>query len=201
MDQAWTEVPKLDYGTPNSVNAWDDGYPNGGNYWIDYKTNYPNAAEIDNSGIGNTPYVIDANNSDRYPLMEPFNSTFFVLQVTPPIVSVSSPINQTYHQSSIPLVFSVDVLSPVKSVNWTGYSLDGKLNVTITGNTALTGLSSGLHNLTVYANDTYGNMGASETVTFTIPQPFPTVIVSVVSGLLVVIVVAGLMVYFKKHKR
>ena len=41
-----------------SVNTWDDGYPAGGNYWSDYQTKYPNATEIDNSGIGNTPYVI-----------------------------------------------------------------------------------------------------------------------------------------------
>jgi hypothetical protein len=35
------------------------------------------AEEMDSSGIGNKPYVIDLNNTDRYPLMEPFNSTFF----------------------------------------------------------------------------------------------------------------------------
>jgi parallel beta-helix repeat protein len=52
-----------------SANAWDDGYPSGGNYWSDYMTRYPNAAEIDGSGIWNTPYVIDANNTDHYPLM------------------------------------------------------------------------------------------------------------------------------------
>jgi parallel beta-helix repeat protein len=50
-------------------NIWDDGYPSGGNYWSDYKTRYPNAKEIDASGIWDTQYVIDANNIDHYPLM------------------------------------------------------------------------------------------------------------------------------------
>jgi len=30
---------------------------------------YPNASEIDGSGVWNTPYVINANSTDRYPLM------------------------------------------------------------------------------------------------------------------------------------
>ena len=50
-------------------NFWDNGTI--GNYWSDYQTKYPNANEIDNSGIGNTPYVIDANNIDHYPLLKP----------------------------------------------------------------------------------------------------------------------------------
>jgi hypothetical protein len=57
-----------------SPNTWDNGYPSGGNYWSDYQTRYPSAAEIDGSGIWNTPYVIDANNTDRYPLMSPWSS-------------------------------------------------------------------------------------------------------------------------------
>jgi hypothetical protein len=54
-------------------NTWDNGYPSGGNYWSDYQTKYPNATEIDSSGIWNTPYVIDGpNNIDRYPLMHAY---------------------------------------------------------------------------------------------------------------------------------
>jgi parallel beta-helix repeat protein len=46
---------------------WDSGSE--GNYWSDYLTKYPNATEKNHSGVGNTPYVIDANNVDNYPLM------------------------------------------------------------------------------------------------------------------------------------
>lgn len=54
--------------SPSSINVWDDGAGKG-NYWSDYKDSYPNAKEKDESGIYNTPYVIDDNNRDRYPLM------------------------------------------------------------------------------------------------------------------------------------
>ena len=53
-----------------STNVWDDGYPSGGNYWSDYTTRYPDAQELDDSGIWDSPYVIDGNNQDNYPLME-----------------------------------------------------------------------------------------------------------------------------------
>jgi hypothetical protein len=64
-------------------------------------------------------------------------------------------------------------------------------------------LSNGLHNVTVYANDTFGNQGASQTVTFTVavPEPFPTTLVAVASITSVTIIGIGLLVYFKKRKR
>jgi parallel beta-helix repeat protein len=55
-----------------STNIWDGGYSSGGNYWSNYETRYPNATEIDSSGIWDTPYVIDQNNVDRYPLKSTF---------------------------------------------------------------------------------------------------------------------------------
>jgi N-acetylneuraminic acid mutarotase len=121
----------------------------------------------------------------------------YVLTHTPPATTLLSPLSQTYNQSSISLVFTVN-----KAVNWTEYSLDGKQNVTLTGNTTLTELPSGLHNITIYANDTYGNIGASQTINFTISlsQPFPTATVAAVSVSVVVVIVAGALVYFKKCK-
>lgn len=51
------------------TNYWDNGRE--GNYWSDYRDRYPDAKEIDGSGIWDTPYVIDENNQDNYPLMNP----------------------------------------------------------------------------------------------------------------------------------
>lgn len=53
-----------------SVNTWDDGYPSGGNYWSDYVGNDEysgaNQDQTGKDGIWDVPYVIDANNRDRY---------------------------------------------------------------------------------------------------------------------------------------
>jgi parallel beta-helix repeat protein len=57
--------------SPYNVQIWDEGYPAGGNYWSDYSTAYPNASQIDSSGIMNVPYSIDVNNTDRNPLEKP----------------------------------------------------------------------------------------------------------------------------------
>jgi hypothetical protein len=64
-------------------NFWDDGLV--GNYWCNYSIKYPNASEIGNTGISNTPYIIDresystlmfpnAKNVDNYPLMYPYDT-------------------------------------------------------------------------------------------------------------------------------
>jgi hypothetical protein len=120
----------------------------------------------------------------------------YVPETFSPTISLLSP-SATYNVSSVPLLFTAD-----KVLGWAGYSLDGAQNVTVAGNFTLTNLPNGSHNVTVYANDTFGNLGASQTINFTIakPEPFPTATVAVVSGASAVVVVAGLLVYFKKHK-
>ena len=112
-----------------------------------------------------------------------------------PTVAIISPENQSYNSSSISLMFTVD-----KEASWMGYSLDGTYNITVTGNTTLAGLSNGLHNITVYAEDLFGNVGASETVDFTVAfVPFPTGPVVAASGVTVAVVAVGLLYYFKKR--
>jgi len=57
------------------VEYWDNGSHSGGNYWSDYLLKYPDASRVGSSGIGNTPYTINSNNTDNYPLMSPFNTS------------------------------------------------------------------------------------------------------------------------------
>jgi len=105
--------------------------------------------------------------------------------------------NTTYSQNSLPLNFTVD-----EKVGWVGYSLDGEANVTFTGNMTLSGLDYGSHSLVIYANDTVGNMGATENVNFTIKRPevFPIALVIAVSVAVALVAAAGLLVISKKRK-
>jgi N-acetylneuraminic acid mutarotase len=136
------------------------------------------------------------------PLYSNEQYTPFGYGTIPPDVAVVSPEYGSYNSSSVSLTFSVSRLAL-----WLGYSLDGQENVTVSGNTTITGLSNGLHNVTVYAKDEFGNTGFSETAFFTIsvapePQstePFPTALV-VASVVLVAVIGIGLLFYFKKRK-
>lgn len=121
---------------------------------------------------------------------------FTVNDGNPPIISNLSLENKTYNQDNLPLNFTVD-----EPTSWIGYCLDGQDNVTITENFTLTELPSGSHTLTIYANDTVGNMGTSSTIAFSVAEPFPTTILIVASVVTVAIVSASLLVYFKKRGR
>ncbi len=50
------------------TNVWDDGAKKG-NYWSNY-----NGADTNNDGIGDTPYKVDTQNLDNYPLMKPWSA-------------------------------------------------------------------------------------------------------------------------------
>jgi parallel beta-helix repeat protein len=59
----------------SSVNIWDhDGE---GNYWDDYTIRYPNATKL--NGIWDTPYAINDDNIDDYPIIPEFPSFLLLL--------------------------------------------------------------------------------------------------------------------------
>lgn len=84
------------------------------------------------------------------------------LDTTPPLIVIKSPRNASYNAAPIPLTFTVN-----EPLSWIGYSLDGQMNITIDGNTTLTGLSEGTHSIILYGNDTSGNMNHSDIIYFT----------------------------------
>ena len=68
---------------PDCLNTWDDGAQ--GNYWSDYT-----GTDSNGDGIGDTSYVIDPINKDRYPLMKPWGIVHdvAVINVTPSATKV-----------------------------------------------------------------------------------------------------------------
>jgi parallel beta-helix repeat protein len=62
-----TQASSLSPINVSSTNAWDNGLE--GNYWSDY-----NGTDSNQDGIGDTPYTINADNTDHYPLMGTFQS-------------------------------------------------------------------------------------------------------------------------------
>ncbi len=114
----------------------------------------------------------------------------------PPHITVLSPQTETYNTSFVPLDFTVSEQSSKIE-----YSLDGRNNVTISGNTTLAWLANGDHNLTVYAVDETGNTGASGTLTFNVAAPFPLVPVAAAVVVAAAIVAAGLLLYNRKRRK
>jgi hypothetical protein len=115
----------------------------------------------------------------------------FTIDTTPPRISIE---NITYETPSIPLNFTIS--GPVSQII---YSLDGEGNVTVSRNITLSGLSNGAHNVTVYAIDEAGNIGASEIIYFSVDVHFPTTFIAAISASIAIVGV-GLLVYFKKRK-
>jgi hypothetical protein len=108
------------------------------------------------------PVTTDENRMNTYVLQAP--------APTPPTISVLFPENTTYPAKNLSLSFVTN-----EPTAWVAYSLDGQENVTILQNTTIPDLPDGSHHITVYANDTQGNMGVSETVHFSTDTTPPNI--------------------------
>jgi len=86
-------------------------------------------------------------------------------------IEIQSPKNNMiYATNSIPLNFTIST-----AASWIGYSLDGQANVTISGNTTLTDLQDGWHDVIVYAKGDCGKTGASCKVNFAVDTTPPNI--------------------------
>ena len=121
---------------------------------------------------------------------------------TNPIITFPPSQNSNFTDSSLPLNFTVD--HPVSEIT---YCLDGQENIPISGNTTLTGLSKGQHNVTVYATDADGYNGESDTLLFNVNAPefaeFSVVTLIIASVVLAVLVIAciSVLVFRRKQKQ
>jgi hypothetical protein len=96
-------------------------------------------------------------------------------------------MNTTYQTTSVPITFTV-----TETPLWIGYSLNGQRNVTITGNTTLSGLAEGTYHLTVYVTDPVGNTGGSPEVFFNIQSQQELELPNVPTWFVAVTVIIGI---------
>jgi len=69
-----------------SRGIWDNGYPSGGNYWSNYNGSDIYEGKDQNvtgeDGIGDSPYIIDNFNMDKYPLIKPWGEGIPIAKFT-----------------------------------------------------------------------------------------------------------------------
>jgi hypothetical protein len=124
---------------------------------------------------------------------------FSVGDTEPPHITLNGINNATFNQTSIPLTFNAN-----EATSWVSYCLDNGTQTTITGNTTLT-VTLGNHTIIMYANDTKGNLGQSETAHFSVLMPEGLDLQPSGAGILVAVVlavvVAGGILVFCLRKR
>jgi parallel beta-helix repeat protein len=194
----------------NSTNTWDDGYPSGGNYWsnytgVDLKSGpYQNLTGSD--GIGDTPYVIDSNNTDHYPLMGPFHTfnvgTWKGVAYSVDTVSNSTITNLSFNQLAKTITFYVTGKSGTTGFCRVAISkklMSGSWTVTVNGTQVLPPNLS----ITTDANYTYIYFTyhhSTETVqiisTSTIPEFQPSMLLP----LFMIITLIGAIIFKRKRK-
>jgi parallel beta-helix repeat protein len=106
-----------------SINLWDAGYASGGNYWSDYNGTDlyggPCQNETGSDGVGDTPYIIDLQNQDNYPLMKHYPWAVHDVGITS-ITASRNIIGQGYNVSINVMVFNYD--NATETINITIYA-------------------------------------------------------------------------------
>jgi parallel beta-helix repeat protein len=151
-------------------NQWDNGYPSGGNYWSDYTYNdkfYGEFQDIFGSdGIGDTPYQIDPETIDNYPLIQ-MNADIYS-----PRINLISPSNNSIISSGTQLdfeIFDEYLKSAFYSINWkTDNPLSHPFNISTEG------WGNGEYLIHIKTTDYAGNTNIKEFY-FTIDATLPRV--------------------------
>jgi parallel beta-helix repeat protein len=141
------------------VNTWDDGYPFGGNYWSVYtgadEKSGSNQDLLGSDGLGDTPYVIDASNQDRYPLMKPYGGPHDIgitsLKTSKPVIGLgySTTINVKIINYGISTeYFNVAVYANTTTIaTFTNLSLTSRNSTTLAYSWDTTGIPYGTYTL------------------------------------------------------
>ena len=89
-----------------------------------------------------------------------------------PVIEIISPVaNKTY--KNVQIDYRIN-----KAVSWVVFSIDNKANITLTKNSyILDDLPDGQHSIILFAKDSLGNTGVSQTVYFTVDNVAPSIVI------------------------
>jgi hypothetical protein len=143
------------------VNFWDVDYPSGGNYWSDYGGvdvySGPYQNETGSDGIGDTPYILDENNIDHYPLMNYYTPihNVAIADVAPSknVVGQSYSLNinvTVVNQGDHTENFNVTLYANTTVIETKQVTLISGTSITLTFTWDTTGFANG--NYTIWAN-------------------------------------------------
>ena len=116
-------------------------------------------------------------------------SVNFVVDTVKPTISFSEPFqNITFDAKDVAFNFTIN-----KHDCQIYYSLDNQSETMANSDSSITlsNLINGEHNVTIYSKDKYGVISEPNTIYFDVkvPEPFPTMTVAIVSGMILVLVV------------
>jgi hypothetical protein len=156
-----------------------------------------------------TVYLKDGNHTlhlEEYsPNLEAFATVRFTVNTSLPFITLESPQNQIYHNSTIDLNYTLADKERLDAK----YSLDNKENVTVSNKLSapqLSNLTDGTHNLVVYAEDDFGNVYSVETSFEVNTNPLIAAVAGIPVVLLVfailapILIAVVLQVFFKRSK-
>jgi parallel beta-helix repeat protein len=157
------------------TNAWNETYPTGGNYWSDY-TGIDNCSGAlqdvcpSPDGIGDSPYIIDSDSADNYPLMLP------PFDALPPTVAITSPSDgETVLLTPVSVVGTAADDVDVVTVTWSNEATGGfGVADGTTSWSASVPLTVGDNPIVVAAWDAAGNKGEDSITVSHSPVPDTT---------------------------
>ncbi|MBN1357661.1 right-handed parallel beta-helix repeat-containing protein [Candidatus Bathyarchaeota archaeon] len=130
------------------ANKWDDGIE--GNYWSNYT-----GVDLSHDGIGDTPQVIDANDTDYYPLMGMFHCFNTSLGKQVNIISNSTIESFQYFASNSTITMHVSNMTANQTHGFCRVSIPYEV-MSEPFNVTIDGANPTYWNYTLYDNGTHG---------------------------------------------